>query len=354
MSTMETAKGPAQAPVEAKRRRPVPLGFSRIGGVYIGVILVAIYAFWIPDTFFTHATLVDILGSQALTAILTIGLLLPLAAGLYDLSVGSMVGFSAILMAQWASGGMSIELAFVLVLLVGLAVGAINSFFVVIVGINSFIATLAMSSLLIAANTAVSNNELIVGIPHSLTKWGTSNVLGLPITVWYLVAFAIVMWWIVEHTPFGRYLFAIGSSKEAAKLAGVRTNTKLFVTLIVSAVVAAAVGAILTAKLNAGSPEVGQSYLLPAYAAAFLGATQVKMNRFNVIGTLIAVYVLAIGVKGLQLGGAASWVSELFNGVALLLAVTLARFQGKRMNVGWRRRLRRGQSAAAADAPKDL
>jgi len=337
MSTVEHASEATESRREAQPRQPWPLGFSRIGGVYIGLILVGIYAFWIPDTFFTHATLVDVLGSQALTAILTIGLLLPLAAGLYDLSIGAMVGFSAILMAQWTSGGMSIELAFALVLLIGLVVGLVNAFFVVVVGINSFIATLAMSSLLIAANTAVSNNELIVGLPSTLTKIGSSNVLGLPITVWYLVAFAVVMWWVLEHTPFGRYLFAIGSNKEAAKLAGVRTTGKLFVSLVVSAMVAAVVGAILTAKLGAGSPEVGSSYLLPAYAAAFLGATQVKANRFNVIGALIAVYVLAIGVKGLQLGGAASWVSELFNGVALLLAVSLARLQGLRTKVQWRR-----------------
>ena len=349
MSTVDHADEVAESTADPRPRHPGAFGFSRIGGVYIGLILVAIYAFWIPDTFFTHATLVDILGSQALTAILTIGLLLPLAAGLYDLSLGAMVGFSAILMAQWTSGGMPIEVAFALVLLIGLIVGAINAFFVVVVGINSFIATLAMSSLLIAANTAVSNNELIVGLPHSLTKIGTSTILGLPITVWYLVVFAVVMWWILEHTPFGRYMFAIGSNHEAAKLAGVQTTSKLFISLMVSAVVAAAVGVILTAKLGAGSPEVGQSYLLPAYAAAFLGATQVKTNRFNVIGALIAVYLLAIGVKGLQLGGAASWVSELFNGVALLLAVSLARIQGLRSRITWRRSTR---NKGAPEAPE--
>jgi ribose transport system permease protein len=100
-----------------------------------------------------------------------------------------------------------------------------------------------------------------------------------------------------------------------------RITTGAFVT---SGVVSAFAGVVLAAELGSGSPDVGTSYLLPAFSAVFLGATQIRPGRVNVLGTLIAIFLLATGVKGLQLGGAPDYISDLFNGAALIIAVALA------------------------------
>jgi ribose transport system permease protein len=305
------------------------LSFSRISGLYVWAIVFAIFALWVPDTFLSGTTWQNIAASQALTALVTLGLLFPLAAGVYDLAIGQAVGLSAILSAYLATHGLDTGSALAVILLLGLAIGLLNSLLVVVIGINSFIATLGVSSVLLAMIGATSNRQQIIGLPEGMTELGTGEVFGVPLPVIYLVVFAAVAWYVLEHSPYGRYLYAIGGGPEAARLAGVPTKVLVAGALVISSVVAAFAGYIVTAKLGAGSPDVGAGYLLPAYAAAFLGATQIRPGRFNVLGTLLAVYLLATGVTGLQLAGAQFWVTDLFNGVVLILALALARLEGK-------------------------
>jgi ribose transport system permease protein len=134
----------------------------------------------------------------------------------------------------------------------------------------------------------------------------------------------LLVWWILEHNPVGRRLSATGANEEAARLAGVRTKRFTFWSFVVSGVLASLAGVLLAAKIGSVDPQVGPSYLLPAFAACFLGMTQLKPGRFNVWGTFVALYLLATGVKGLQLAGGQLWITDLFNGVALIGAVSLA------------------------------
>jgi ribose transport system permease protein len=298
---------------------------SHLTGVSIWIALVALFALWVPDTFLTKLTAQTIASEQAVTAIVAVGLLVPLAAGAYDLSVGAMVGLAAIILSSLtARSGIALAPAIVLTLGVGLAVGAVNALLVVVVGIDSFIATLAMGSILIAPSRAVSGDQIVSGAPASLTGLTDGHVLGVPAIAIYMLAIAVVVWYVLEHTPLGRRLAATGAGPEAARLAGVRTRRLVFGSLVASAVLATVAGILLASKLGTATPDLGPAYLLPAFAAAFLGTTQVKPGTFNVWGTLLAIFLLATGVKGLQLAGAADWVTDLFNGVALVIAVGLS------------------------------
>ncbi|MFJ8025701.1 hypothetical protein [Streptomyces sp. NPDC096311] len=145
-----------------------------------------------------------------------------------------------------------------------------------------------------------------------------------PGAFWIALVLAGVIWFVLEHRPVGRYMYATGSNAEAARLAGVRTNRVIFGTIVCTALIATIAGIVVTSRIATGSPTIGPPYLLPAFAAAFLGSTQIRQGRFNVLGTLIAVYALATGVKGLQLAGAPFWLPDLFNGIALLVAVALS------------------------------
>jgi ribose transport system permease protein len=138
-----------------------------------------------------------------------------------------------------------------------------------------------------------------------------------------MLVIAFVLWWLTAHTPAGRFLYAIGGNPEAARLSGVRIRSYTTVALVISATIAGAAG-IMFASLNGPSLNFGGTLLLPAFAAAFLGSTQLIPGRFNVWGTLLAIFVLATGVQGLQLVSGASWLNDMFNGVALIIAVALS------------------------------
>ena len=298
---------------------------SRLTGAFIWAALVVLFGLWVPDTFLTTLTLQTIASEQAVTAVVAIGLLMPLAAGVYDLSVGAMIGLAAIVLSSLtARAGVPLAPAIAMTVAVGAVVGAINGFLVVVVGIDSFIATLAMGSILVAPSRAVSHDQIVSGAPASLTDLTAGHVLGVPTIAVYMLVIALAVWYVLEHTPLGRRVAATGAGAEAARLAGVRTRRLQFGSLMTSATLAAVAGVLLASKLGTATPDLGPVYLLPAFAAAFLGTTQVKLGTFNVWGTLLAIFLLATGVKGLQLAGAADWVTDLFNGVALVVAVGLA------------------------------
>jgi ribose transport system permease protein len=161
--------------------------------------------------------------------------------------------------------------------------------------------------------------------PAAFTKAGQMSIHGVPIVVVYLAVIAIVVWYFLEWTTTGRRLFAIGFNPEAARLSGVRTGRLIWSSFVTSAVIAGIAGVIMGAQVGSFDNSFGSPLLLPAFAAVFLGATQIKA-RPNVWGTLLAVYTLAFGVEGLQLavGAGAYWVTPLFNGVALVVAVVFA------------------------------
>jgi ribose transport system permease protein len=298
---------------------------SRLSGAFIWAALVALFGLWVPDTFLTKLTAQTIASEQAVTAVVAIGLLVPLAAGVYDLSVGAMVGLAAIMLSSLtARTGVPLAPAIAVTIAIGAGVGAINAFLVVVVGIDSFIATLAMGSILVAPSRAVSHDQIVSGAPASLTDLTSGHLLGVPAIAVYMLVIAFAVWYVLEHTPLGRRIAATGAGPEAARLAGVRTRRLQFGSLMTSATLAAVAGVLLASKLGTATPDLGPAYLLPSFAAAFLGTTQVKPGQFNVWGTLLAIFLLATGVKGLQLAGAADWVTDLFNGVALVVAVGLA------------------------------
>ncbi len=301
------------------------LSFRTISAVYVLIGLIILYAIWVPDSFLSSVTLKSLLAEQAIVAIISIGVVLPLAAGVFDLSIGGAVGIGAILVAYVMSkSGLPIVPAILAAIVGGVLVGGLNAILVTKVGIDSFIATLGVSSILAAIAVWITDNQPIVGLPASFQDLTTSTLFGIALPVYYMLVLAVILWYILEHTPIGRHIYATGGNPEAARLSGVATGKIVAGSLIAAATIAALAGVLVTSRLSSAAPDVGPSYLLPAFAAAFLGSTQIKNGQYNVWGTVIAVYVLATGVKGLLLAGAPLWLPDLFNGIVLLLAVGLS------------------------------
>lgn len=301
---------------------------TRISGIYLWLAMILFFSL-ATDTFFTTTTVRTIATEQAITAIVAIGLTVALAAGVFDLSIAGTMGLANIVAAKlMADSGLAPALAIVLTLvLVGGIIGVWNGLLVTKARIDPFIATLGTNSILLAAIFVVSDNQNVLGIPQGFQQLAGNQIAGIPLPVFYVVALALLVWYVLAWTPMGRRLYATGGGREVARLAGVPTTRYIVLAFVCSAVIAAAAGVLVVATIGTGSTEVGPSYLLPAFAAGFLGATQFRPGRFNVWGTVLAVYLLATGVKGLVLMGADVWVPDLFNGLALIVAVGLASVQ---------------------------
>ena len=303
-------------------------GLQNFSGLYLWAMFIVVFGIWKTDLFLTSATLHSVASSQAIAAMLALALLIPLTAGVYDLSVGAVINVSAITVVNLQTMhhvGMWKAMLITVVMCAG--IGALSGFIVVRLKVNSFVATLGMATIVSALQSIISGQSQ----PYPPTDLAWFNltqrsVFGFQIVVVYLLVLALLVWWVMDHTPVGRYLYAIGGNNEAARLSGLKVGRWSWLSLVASASIAGLAG-VFCASLSGPSLTFGQTLLLPAFAAVFLGSTQIKPGRFNVWGTLLAVYVLATGVQGLQFVTGVQWLNDMFNGVALIAAVAFA---------GWR------------------
>jgi ribose transport system permease protein len=302
--------------------------------------IVIVFGILKPDTFLTSANLSSILASQAVLVVVALGLIIPLTAGDYDLSVASVVGLSAMLLAILnVNHGWPVGLAVVVSLAAGLVVGLVNGALVVLLAIDSLIVTLGMSTFVTGVVLWMSGSNTVSGVsPRLVDPVIVWRLLGIPFAFYYALALAVVVWYVFGYTPVGRRLLVVGRGREVARLSGIRVGAVRWGSLTCSGLLAAFGGVLYAGTSGAAGPSSGLELLLPAFAAAFLGATTIRPGRFNAWGTLIAVYFLVTGITGLQLMGAESYVQNLFYGAALVLAVAFSqivrRRRARRADVG--------------------
>ena len=315
------------------------LAFDRIGAVYVWLGIIVLFSLWAPETFPNLDTAKQILNANAITALAALSITIPLAARVFDLSFAGVMTLTGVTVAHLiAKDGVPLVPAIALALGIGLGVGVINAVVGVVMRIDSFIATLATGSLIAALITMVTNEVPITDatLGGAFGDIGQTNIGGVTLGVLYCAAVAVAIWYLLEHTATGRRLYATGFNPDAARLAGVRIDRLRFASLVASGGLAGATGIVLASTLGSGSPTAGTPYLLPAFAAAFLGATQLKHGRFNAGGTIIAVLLLGTGVTGLALANAPQWAGDMFVGVVLIAALALTGIQ-RRTTSGRRR-----------------
>lgn len=309
------------------RRWMALLSIKRISAVYLWIAFMVLFTILRPDTFLTSTTFKVVFSEGVITCVLALAFLVPLAAGVYDLAIGAVLSLSlAISVYLQMHTGLPPVAGAVIAVTASALSGCASGFIVVRLRVDSFIATLGVGQVLFAAVLLISNNQqMIADFPQSWSNLGNNNVLGIPIVVLYLLGISAVIWYVLEFTRVGRYLFATGGNAEAARLSGVRTDRMVWGSLIASGTIAGLAGVIYSMRSGLYSTSTGPGYLFPAVAAVFLGASQLS-QRPNVWGTLIAYFALAWGIQGLTLSAssAAVWSQPLFQGVSLIVAVALA------------------------------
>jgi ribose transport system permease protein len=310
------------------RKEPLAIFLARIALPVILVLFIVVFSVLRPETFFTVENLKTVLNLQAVLAILALGLLFPLIIGEIDLSVAANLGLGLILVTGLTSQqGLGLVPAVILSVVGCTLVGVVNGLMVTRLQINSLIATLAMSTILTGAVAAYTDGGVFYdGIPQGLISIGQGQLFGIPLPILYALGIALVVWYLLSSTPVGRFLYAIGGSREAARLSGIPVRRLTLLAFAAAGLLAGIAGVVQAGILGSGSPTVGPPFLLPVFAAVFLGATAIQPGVFNVWGTIIAVITLQVGTTGLALLGAPFWIEPIFTGVALIIAVTAARF----------------------------
>lgn len=320
------------APVRARTRRG-PGGWlmhllRQYSLVFLLIGSIAVYGTWseTAETFNQTAVFQNIASSQSVLAVLTLGLLIPMIAGHLDLSIGSTAGMSSIAAAGlFADQGAPLWLGVLFGVGVGAVVGVVNGFVVTRFHIDSFIVTLGTASLILGiVNWYSGGTSIIQGIPQEVITFGGGKALGIPNLVYVLAVAAFLVWYLLEQTPYGRNLHAIGSNKNASRLVGIRVERDTFLAFVLSGALAGVAGVMVLAQQGAGNPQVGQSFTLTAIAAAFLGAASFKLGKLNVLGSLVAIFFLNVNITGLQFAGVEGWITDVFTGLSLVLAVAFA------------------------------
>jgi ribose transport system permease protein len=303
------------------------LGVRRISAVYLWAFFMILFGIISGSTFLTSTTYNLVFSSGVVTCVLALAFLVPLACAQYDLSIGALMSLSLAIMVYLSlHSSLPPVLMAAIAVIACMGVGAVSGFIIVRLHVNSFIATLGVSQVLLAAVLLISDNKQLVGeFPESWSNAGINNLFGIPIVLYYLIGIAVVLWYVLEYTRVGRYLFATGGNVEAARLSGVKTDRMIWCSLIASGGIAGLAGVIYSMRSGVFTSTVGPGYLFPAVAAVFLGASQLS-QRPNVWGTLIAYFALAFGIQGLVLSASSAsvWSQPLFQGVSLIIAVALA------------------------------
>jgi ribose transport system permease protein len=329
------------------------LGPGRIGILYVWAIMIVAFSVWKPDVFPTVNTIRDVLNLNALSGIAALAVLVPMASGAIDASIGGNISLTSVCCA-WLFLNTSLPMWGVVALTLGLgaAIGLVNVFVVVVLRIPSIIGTLAVWLICDALSSAVAGNQSSLAPPQLSGQFGNYFAINswqnFTIPVLFVLVLGVIMGTVLTQTAQGRYTYAVGLNPEVARNTGIRVKLIQSCALVIGGVLGAFAGMVLTAQYASAAPLSGDAYLLPAFAAVFLGATQFRLKRFTAWGTILAVFMLATGKYGLALAGAAPWVPNVFEGLALIVAIGLSKQVFSR-TAGAPRRSRRTQGSPGSD-----
>jgi len=322
-----TTAGAAPSAVRAPRapRFSAADQLRRWAVVLLWLAMAVGFALVSPDLFLRKGTFDIVFGANGQLIFLCMALLCPFCVGEFDFSVAGVMGLTGVTTTvMYTQHGWSIAGSVALAVAVGIAAGALNGFIVVKLGVDPIITTLGMATALQGAALWVSDMTTVTGLPESFGNVVTDRVLGLPLFFWYGLALTLIFAYVLHLTPLGRHMAFVGANREVARLAGIRVTRIRFGAFTLSGLLAGIAGILLAANIGGFDPTSSGIQLLPTLAATFLGTAILFPGRFNPIGTWVAVFFLGTGIVGLQLLGLTGWISDVFFGGSLVIAVTVS------------------------------
>jgi ribose transport system permease protein len=304
----------------------LPAWLARYGTLASLAALLIVFSLARSDVFPTVDNLLNIMNQVSILGTMAFGLTVCLVMGLFDLSIAAMAtlgGYVATFLLVQYPDTISVPLAVLISLAVAGTIGVFNGVIVSYLGISAFIATLATGSIITGAMLGISNSKTIItGIPDEFLVIGQGSVFGVSNPILIMLAIGVILWLLLEHTQLGRHLYAIGGSAEASRLSGIAVKRYAPIALAICAGCAGLGGLIAASVLGAGRPQgVGDTYLLNAFAAVFIGASSLRPGKFHIIGTFIGVMLIGVINNGLSVMGVPTYWQYIVQGVLLIIAL---------------------------------
>ena len=311
----------------AARRRTDLVGWlARYGTITSLIGLLLLFSVARPDVFPTLNNILTILNQVSILGVMAFGLTVCLVMGLFDLSIAAMAtlgGYLATYALVTFPAVVSTPMAMLGSLVIAALIGVLNGVLVSYAGISAFIGTLAVGSIISGAMLGISDSHTIIsGIPDDFMILGQADLAGIPLPVLVAASVSFLLWLLLEHTQPGRNLYAIGGNAEASRLAGLAVKRYALLALAISACCAGLGGLIAASNLGAGRPQgVGDSYLLNAFAASFIGASTLRPGKFHMAGTVIGVLLIGVINNGLSIMGVPTFWQYIVQGLLLIAAL---------------------------------
>lgn len=310
--------------------------FTVYGMVVLAVVLFALFAVLLPDTFATLLNFKLLASSKSVLLVLAVAVTVPMVTGKIDLSVGYSAGLWQVMVLSWQINGMDYRLAILLAVCGGAVIGLFNALLIELAQVDAFIATLATGQVIYAITLWYTGGQQVTDAEGTrasafdgLTTWSIGPVPG-PFVI--ALGVVLVVWVVLKFFPVGRYLYAVGANPRAAELTGVKRRWCIVGAMVAAGVLAALAGVLLASRqAGIAQANIGPEFQMPALAAAFLGSTTIKPGRVNPMGTLLGVAITTIGISGLQqLLPGRFYLEPLFNGLTLVAAITIASVASRR------------------------
>ncbi len=296
--------------------------FSRKNIPFLGLIAISIFVGIASPNFFTEYNIISVLRQASINGLLAFGLTVVIISGGIDLSVGSILAVSSMVMALMINSGTNPFIAMIVALLIGAIVGIINGVLIAKGKLQPFIATLGTMMVFRGATLYISNGVPASKLGEGLIGWiGRGYFLGIPIPVYVLVIIFLIFHYFLRNTTFGKRIYAIGGNEKAARLSGVNVEKNLIYIYMISGILAALAGIILTSRVDSAVPTAGQGYELTAIAAAVIGGTSLAGGKGRAVGTIVGALIIAVIVNGLNLVGTSPYLQQIITGLVIVFAV---------------------------------
>jgi ribose transport system permease protein len=328
--TTEQATGPAPsaaaAPAALPRLSRALLFVSKYGTLLALAGLIIGFSVASPNVFPTVSNLVNVLNQVSLTAIISCGLTIAVISGEFDLSVGYHASFAGVFVTGLITKQhLSLVPAVLVTLAIGAAIGLVNGLLITKARINAIIATLGIGTLLVGFSYGYSQGvPFSTGLPNSFLNLGAGKLWHVPHNIIAMAIVGAILWLFVNKTDIGHSTQAVGDNPEASRLAGIQTDRVKMIAFVICAIAAALTGILLASLVGSGTIGAGDSYLLSAFAAVYLGSATMHDGEFHIIGTIVGVLIIGVGFNGLSIFGLSTFYQYLFNGGVLIVAVGLS------------------------------
>ena len=305
------------------KSKPWLAHYGRQFGTFAGLIVLCGVLSQLTPYFLTVSNLLNVAQQTAINAVIAVGLTFVIISGGIDLSVGSLVAFSGVVLASLLQREVPIPLAIAGGLFAGSACGLLNGVLITMGRLPPFIATLGMMSVARGGALLFTQGRPISGFSDSFRWLATGEILSVPVPVALMIVVYGIAHFLLRRTKFGRYLYAIGGNEEAALLSGVRVRWYKTMVYGTSGLLSGVAAVLLTARLNSAQPIAGINYELDAIAATVIGGTSLMGGQGSVVGTLIGALIMGVLRNGLNLLGVSSFIQQVVIGSVIILAVLM-------------------------------